>query len=215
MGVQWLCLVDDCWGIATHLLEQHPVGESLFGRFCSKHVLESVKAATYLNPIRISLIDDPSRFLIFPRVHFKGAFGMSKVEISSEDLRRTNVLLKEIENWQGVGLTSKPGLNGAVAMAFVRNIPLAKGPDFSALENISLSGKLDPEVLATKRGKVDGDMDEGLGLIVGRHLAAMSAEVVAFLNGLLPVAIVDDKPVSNAPQPAPVEMTEQDVVAAL
>jgi hypothetical protein len=184
-------------------LEQHPVGESLFGRFCSKHVLESVKVATYWKPIRVSLIDDPSRFLIFPRVHFKGAFGMSKVEISSEDLRRTNVLLKEIENWQGVGLTSKPGLNGAVAMVFVRSIPLAKGPDFSALENISLSGKLDPEVLATKRGKVDGDMDEGLGLIVGRHLADMSAEVVAFLEGLLPVSIVDDRTVSNAPQPAP------------
>jgi hypothetical protein len=212
MGVQWLCLVDDCYEISTHLLEQHPVGESLFGRFCSKHVLESVKAATYLNPIRISLIDDQSRFLIFPRVHFKGAFGMSKVQISSEDLRRTNVLLKEIKNWRGVGDSASPGSRGACAFVVSRGIQLADGRETD--EAITMSGLLDPAVLDLKLGQVDGDLDHGLGLIVGRHLAAMSADAVAFLEGLLPVAIVDDQPVSNAPQPAPGNMFEEATSAA-
>lgn len=138
---------------------------------------------------------------------------MSKAEVSLEDLRQTNVLLDEIENWRDIGSCAAAGSKGECGIVCGRDIKLADGR--KTRESVSLVGSVDPDVLETACGCFDCKRNEGVGLIVRRHLEDMSAEVIAFLKDLLPVKIVEDQPAGAAPQPAPVEMTQEQAAAEL
>lgn len=121
---------------------------------------------------------------------------MTKVRLSSEDLRRTNKLLSEIDCWESVSRVATPGMDGMCGVVCAVNSPLAGGK--TAREHVVIIGSVDPVDLAAKMYEVDGDLNAGLGEIIGRHLRVMAAEAILYLKGKLPVEIVDE------PGPEPV-----------
>lgn len=110
---------------------------------------------------------------------------MVKARSESEDSCDEGHLREQIKVWQSIGRATELGCKGVAAIVVWHDECCDDGKGHSRV--VSISGTLDPEVLLAYRADdEDGEISHGAGLIVGRHLKAMAAEVVEYLECRLP-----------------------------
>lgn len=132
-------------------------------------------------------------------------------ELHIDDLNKINKLNGIIKEWKEVENATKPGSKARGVLGVLTSVKLAKGGNGE--EMLSFVGDLDPEVLDDLRQKPDGEIGAMIGEIISCNLAAMSRQVVAFLNEMIPVKIVHERQAN--PSPPAEEITSEDLMAIL